>query len=218
MKNIFPILGIETSGELCSVALMLNESKFYEFNILEKHIHSKKLIEMIDTLLKSAEIELNSIAQIAVSMGPGSFTGLRIGLTAAKGLGLGANIPLTPVHTFDAMAFQISEYLPKESKFVILRSASIDDFYFAEYFYDGNICASQSDISLLNKDELNQKLIGSNLIFSDLESNYAFKKIINPGAIQICKYAYLFGQDLLTFDYDYLEPFYLKQFIARVKK
>ena len=218
MKNIFPILGIETSGELCSVALMLNEITLYEFNILEKHIHSKKLLEMIDDLLKSAEIELKSIAQIAVSIGPGSFTGLRIGLTAAKGLGLGGNIPLTPIQTFNAMALQISEYLQKDSQFIILRNASIEDLYFAEYLYDGNVCSPLSEVFLLKKDELNKKLVGGNLIFSDLESNNGAKKIVGPGAAHICKYAYLFGQDLLTFDYDYLEPFYLKQFIARVKK
>ena len=218
MKNIFPILGIETSGELCSVALMLNEITLYEFNILEKHIHSKKLLEMIDDLLKSAEIELKSIAQIAVSIGPGSFTGLRIGLTAAKGLGLGGNIPLTPIQTFNAMALQISEYLQKDSQFIILRNASIEDLYFAEYLYDGNVCSPLSEVFLLKKDELNKKLVGGNLIFSDLESNNGAKKIVGPGAAHICKYAYLLGQDLLTFDYDYLEPFYLKQFIARVKK
>ncbi|MDQ7815696.1 MAG: tRNA (adenosine(37)-N6)-threonylcarbamoyltransferase complex dimerization subunit type 1 TsaB [Melioribacteraceae bacterium] len=218
MKNIFPILGIETSGELCSVALMLNETTFYEFNILEKHIHSKKLLEMIDNLLKSAEIELKDISQIAVSIGPGSFTGLRIGLTAAKGLGLGGNIPLTPIQTFNAMALQISEYLQKDSRFIILRNASIEDLYFAEYLYDGNVCSPLSEVFLLKKDELNKKLVWGNLIFSDLESNNGVKKIVSPGAAHICKYAYLFGQDLLTFDYDYLEPFYLKQFIARVKK
>lgn len=218
MKDIFPILGIETSGELCSVALMLNEKTLYEFNILEKHIHSKKLLVMIDDLLKSAELDLKNITQIAVSMGPGSFTGLRIGLSAAKGLGLGANIPITPVHTFNAMALQISEYLDKDSQFILLRNASIDDAYFAEYKYDGNLCISLTDVSLLKKEELQNRISGKNLIFSDLEINFSFKKIIGPDAAHICKYAYLFGKDLLTFDYDYLEPFYFKQFILRDKK
>ncbi|NMB81660.1 MAG: hypothetical protein GYA14_07550, partial [Ignavibacteria bacterium] len=48
MNNFLPILGIETSGDLCSVAIMMNEKSFYEVNILEKHVHSKKILELID--------------------------------------------------------------------------------------------------------------------------------------------------------------------------
>lgn len=218
MKDIFPILGIETTSELCSVALMINEKTLYEFNILEKHIHSKKLLGMIGDLFKSAELDLKNVIQIAVSMGPGSFTGLRIGLSAAKGLGLGANIPITPVHTFNALALQISEYLDKDSQFVLLRNASIDDAYFAEYKYNGNLCISLTDVSLVKKEELQTRITGKNLIFSDLELNSEVKRVVGPDAAHICKYAYLFGKDLLTFDYDYLEPFYLKHFIFRDKQ
>ena len=97
MNELFPILAVETSGELCSVALLLDEKNFIELNYLQKQIHSQKLIGMIDTVLETAATELRGVKSIAVSMGPGSFTGLRIGLSAVKGIAFGANLPIIPI-------------------------------------------------------------------------------------------------------------------------
>ncbi|HOI29754.1 MAG TPA: tRNA (adenosine(37)-N6)-threonylcarbamoyltransferase complex dimerization subunit type 1 TsaB [Melioribacteraceae bacterium] len=218
MKTNFPILGIETSGELCSVALMVNDSEYYEVNILKKHIHSRKLIDMIDSVLKESGTDIKKISSIAVSMGPGSFTGLRIGLTAAKGLAFGSQLPVIPVSTFNAMAVVISGFLKPETEFAVMRNASIEDLYFSEFVSEGISFRTLKETCLVNKKDLEQLLSGKDLIFGDLTENFPVKRFRGPEAVDICRYAYLFGKDLLTFDYDYLEPYYLKQFIARVKK
>lgn len=218
MNNFLPILGIETSGDLCSVAIMMNEKSFYEVNILEKHVHSKKILELIDLLLKEAGLELKQLSHIAVSMGPGSFTGLRIGLTTAKGLGYGANLPIVPIPTFNALALQISDFVPAKNNFVIIKNASVDDLYYASLYYDGKKIGFSSELSIIKKNDIESILKNDELIFSDIDFEFATKKIIGPSALNICRYSYLFGKDLLTFDYDYLEPFYLKQFLVRVKK
>lgn len=218
MKTNFPILGIETSGELCSVALMVDESEYYEVNILKKHIHSRKLIDMIDTVLKESGTEITKIASIAVSMGPGSFTGLRIGLTTAKGLAFGSKLPIVPVSTFSAMAVVISGFLKPETDFTVIRNASIEDLYLAEFVSQAESFRTKKEISLVNRKDLDQLLTGRDFIFGDLTGNFPVKGFRGPEAVDICRYAYLFGKDLLTFDYDYLEPHYLKQFITRVKK
>jgi tRNA threonylcarbamoyladenosine biosynthesis protein TsaB len=218
MNNGLPILGIETSGELCSVALLVNETTFYEINILEKHVHSKKILNLIDILLKEAGIELTKLSHIAVSIGPGSFTGLRIGLTTAKGIGFGSNLPIVPVPTFNAMALQVSDFIPDNSNFAIVKNASMDDIYFAIFHYDGKGIRSINELSLVKKNEIEKKITNTELVFSDVVLNIPSKKVIGPDAYNICRYSYLFGKDLLTFDYDYLEPFYLKQFLTRVKK
>lgn len=218
MNNFLPILGIETSGDLCSVAIMMNEKSFYEINILEKHVHSKKILELIDLLLKEAGLELKKLSHIAVSIGPGSFTGLRIGLTTAKGLGYGANLPIVPVPTFNALALQISDFVPMNNNFVIIKNASVDDLYYASPYYDGKKIGFSHELSIIKKNDIESILKNDELIFSDIDFEFATKKIIGPSALNICRYSYLFGKDLLTFDYDYLEPFYLKQFLVRVKK
>lgn len=218
MNNGLPILGIETSGELCSVALLVNETIFYEINILEKHIHSKKILNMIDVLLKESDIDLSKLSHIAVSIGPGSFTGLRIGLTTAKGIGFGSNLPIVPVPTFNAMALQVSDFVTDGTNFNIVKNASMDDLYFARFYYNSGEIHSLNEISLIKKNEIEKKITNMELVFSDVKINIPSKKVIGPDAYNICRYSYLFGKDLLTFDYDYLEPFYLKQFLSRVKK
>ncbi|MFA7422004.1 MAG: tRNA (adenosine(37)-N6)-threonylcarbamoyltransferase complex dimerization subunit type 1 TsaB, partial [Melioribacteraceae bacterium] len=115
MNNLFPILAVETTGEMCSVAIHLDQKNFIELNYLEKHIHSQKLINMVDSVLSQADVKLENIKAIAVSMGPGSFTGLRIGLAAVKGLAFGSSLGIIPVPTFDAYALQISEASPRDN-------------------------------------------------------------------------------------------------------
>lgn len=218
MRNNLPILGIETSGELCSVALMLNENTFFEMNILKKHVHSEKLIEIIDVVLKSADKELKNLSHIAVSIGPGSFTGLRIGLTAAKSLAFGANIPISTVPTFNALAMQISGFVKERSKFAIIRKASIDDSYVSICSADKNSFGLKLDVNLILSEQISTHIKNIDQLFGDSIVELNIANIIGPTAINICKWSYFFGKDLLTFDYDYLEPHYLKNFIVRVKK
>jgi tRNA threonylcarbamoyladenosine biosynthesis protein TsaB len=83
MIKYSPILAIETSGNNCSAALYYNENEAFEKTITGKHIHSQKLLTMIDELLIEKKISIKSIKSIAISVGPGSFTGLRIGMSVA---------------------------------------------------------------------------------------------------------------------------------------
>lgn len=101
------ILGIETSGPLASVAIIKDgevqglKVGDYELN------HSETLMPMLDELVKDTGIELERVDAIAVSAGPGSFTGLRIGSAAAKGLGMALNKPLIHIPTLHGMAYNL---------------------------------------------------------------------------------------------------------------
>ena len=101
------ILGIETSGPLASVALLkdgeVQGMKVGEFKVT----HSETLMPMIDELVKETGMKLESLDAIAVSAGPGSFTGLRIGSATAKGLGMALNKPLIHIPTLHGMAYNL---------------------------------------------------------------------------------------------------------------
>ena len=97
MESGLPILAIETSQEICGAAVLIEPNKFSESIIHIKNIHSEKIFNVIDSALKLAGLKLNMIKAIAVSAGPGSFTGLRIGMAAAKGIGIGSSLPIIPV-------------------------------------------------------------------------------------------------------------------------
>ena len=100
------ILGIESAALTASVAVVTEEYVLAEYTVNYKKTHSQTLLPMIDEIVKMVELDLHEIDAIAVSGGPGSFTGLRIGSATAKGLGLALNKPLIHVPTVDAMAYQ----------------------------------------------------------------------------------------------------------------
>ena len=101
------ILAIDSSGLVASVAVTEDDNLIAEYTTNYKKTHSQTLLPMLDEVKKMIELDLNTIDAIAVSAGPGSFTGLRIGSATAKGLGLALNKPLIGVPTVDALAMNL---------------------------------------------------------------------------------------------------------------
>ena len=101
------ILGIESASMVASAALLIDGELHAEFTLNHKKTHSQTLLPLIDGMLKFSETEPETLDAIAVSGGPGSFTGLRIGSATAKGIGLALNKPLIHVPTLDAFAYGI---------------------------------------------------------------------------------------------------------------
>lgn len=99
------ILGIESSSLVASAAVVENEVTLAEYTVNYKKKHSQTLLPMIDEMMRLLDMEPSAVDAIAVSGGPGSFTGLRIGSATAKGLGLALKKPLIHVPTLDAMAY-----------------------------------------------------------------------------------------------------------------
>lgn len=101
------ILGIESAALVASVAVLTDDTMTAEYTVNFKKTHSQTLLPMIDEVVRMLGIELETVDAIAVSGGPGSFTGLRIGSATAKGLGLALEKPLIHVPTLDAMAYNL---------------------------------------------------------------------------------------------------------------
>ena len=101
------ILAIDSSGLTASVALMKNGLITAEYIVNNKKTHSQTLLPMIDEIMKASETDPKELDGIAISKGPGSFTGLRIGSATAKGLGLALDIPIAEVSTLDALGYNL---------------------------------------------------------------------------------------------------------------
>lgn len=101
------ILGIESSSLVASVAIVEDGVTMAEYTANFKKTHSQTLLPMIDAVVSLLDVDLSTIDAIAVSGGPGSFTGLRIGSATAKGLGLALNKPLIHVPTLDGTAYNM---------------------------------------------------------------------------------------------------------------
>ncbi|MCI8902078.1 MAG: tRNA (adenosine(37)-N6)-threonylcarbamoyltransferase complex dimerization subunit type 1 TsaB [Lachnospiraceae bacterium] len=101
------ILALDSSGLVASAAVVEDDITIAEYTINHKKTHSQTLLPMLDELRRMTELDLHTLDAIAVAAGPGSFTGLRIGSATAKGLGLALDIPIIPVPTVDALAFNL---------------------------------------------------------------------------------------------------------------
>ncbi len=101
------ILGIDSSSLVASVSLLEDGIILGEYTINHKITHSQTLLPMIEQLLNMIDVDINTVDAVAIAAGPGSFTGLRIGGSTAKGLGQALSVPIIPVPTIDAMAYNL---------------------------------------------------------------------------------------------------------------
>ncbi|MEX0602753.1 MAG: tRNA (adenosine(37)-N6)-threonylcarbamoyltransferase complex dimerization subunit type 1 TsaB, partial [Bacteroidota bacterium] len=127
------VLGLETSTDVCSVGLIREQEIRVERSVIESHIHSEKLLTLVQEVLKQAGMALADLEGIGVSVGPGSFTGLRIGLSSAKGLAFALDKPLAAVPTFQAIASAAFERHPDIHRPGIVLDAKQGDFYTAVF-------------------------------------------------------------------------------------
>lgn len=219
MNNLLPILSIETSGENCGVCLYYDDNKFMEIILRQKHVASEKLLQIIDQLFVTMDTSLEKIGAIAISSGPGSFTGLRIGMSAVKGLAFGSNKPIIPVPTFEALALQISSIITPDTPFIISNKVNIEETYFAKFRSGINHYQIEQEIQVIRNEELAQKIEQGIAVYGNsipsTESKFFHKELSVPSPYWIAKWSYSFGKDLVTLEYDFLEPAYFKNFIVR---
>jgi tRNA threonylcarbamoyladenosine biosynthesis protein TsaB len=129
-------LGIDTTTDILNVTIIENGVLIFDYMINKPGItHSSTLIPSLRNIMKIAEINLNELDGIAVSIGPGSFTGLRVGLATAKGLAFSLSIPIIGVNSLEAYALRWKE-LPGILCPII--KARKDDYYFTFYQKERN--------------------------------------------------------------------------------
>lgn len=122
------ILAIETATSACSVALHVN-GRVQEVSEIGNNVHSQVLLTMVREVLEQAHIKIADLDAIAVGQGPGSFTGLRIGVGVAQGLAYGAGCPMVGVSSLDALANQSDN----NGYIIATIDARMGEVYWCEY-------------------------------------------------------------------------------------
>jgi len=222
MFDKFPILAIETSQASCGVCIFFDDDKFYEINVKLKNAHAEKIFEIIDSVFKISGIQLSELGSIAVSAGPGSFTGLRIGMSAAKGIAFGHSLPIIPVPTFEALAFQISNQLDDNREFIIANKVNIEEVYFAKFKVKANNYIFVQELQIKKSFDTiavnNDCLIFGNAAFSNISSERILPESY-PKPEYIAKWTKCFGEEKVQYNLDFLQPNYHKEFTVRdIKK
>jgi len=213
-----PVLAFETSENLCGVCIYFSDEKYFSSIINLKHSHSEKIFEAAEWLFRTSGIKPEDLDSIAISEGPGSFTGLRIGFSAAKGIAYGANIPIVPVPTYKAFAFQLAHIKNDGDEFIISNKVNKEEVYFAKFQIRANSYIFAEDLTILRKDFFMRKaegikVFGNAAVLLDKPVEYPS----TPDPLFIAKWAIEFGTNKKTLKYDFMEPNYLKDFIIKEK-
>ena len=218
------ILNIETSTKNCSVSIAKDGVQLCSVEENEESFaHGEKLNQFIDWCIDGAEITLNDLDAICVSKGPGSYTGLRIGVSSAKGFAFGLNLPLLAINSLQILAeMQINKGFDLIIPMIDARRMEV---YTAQFDTNGNqLTATEAKVI----DETSfEELKGKKIVFvgdgaekcqevlAHLDATFVQ---IFPSAKYMCEQAEKRFEEKQFEDVAYFEPYYLKDFVAGKKK
>jgi tRNA threonylcarbamoyladenosine biosynthesis protein TsaB len=219
------ILGLETSTAVCSVGLFREKKPDIETSLRESHIHSEKLLTLVQDVFRSGEMTLDQLDAIAVSIGPGSFTGLRIGLSTAKGLSFALEKPIIAVPTFEAIAEAGRQKYPGMSSVVVLMDAKKGEWYVGGFLVEGERVKESGAVEIKVLEEaLSAANTSTSLVLTDsveVVRQHLKQNAVVEDALLCCRgnivasLGYRKAVKKEFADVAALEPMYLKDFIVR---
>lgn len=125
------LLAIETSGSVCSVAVSIDGALAASIEIIQPNVHDAKLADLVTQVCQGADVAVRDLSYVAVSSGPGSFTGLRIGVSMAKGLCVASNAKLIGVPTTTALLHASTEVAQRSgAESIVCVIPSHQDLYY----------------------------------------------------------------------------------------
>jgi len=230
------ILNIETATPLCSASLA-DEGKVLSLKeTLEEKSHAKLLTSFIDEILKEQGMEIQELDAVAVGKGPGSYTGLRIGVSTAKGICYGANLPLLAAGTLQILCNQLLLTANPETRAILGRSSTIIcpmidarrmEVYYALYNNSGEEI-SNAAARIINNQTFSLVLENHQVVFIGTGApkcrtiinhpNAVFFDHVYPSAGSLASLSYKAYQNNKFENLAYFEPFYLKDFVGTVAK
>ena len=225
LKIVATVLHIETATKNCSVSLgkkgkIIAHEAFND----NSYSHAEKLHALINETIQKAGVKFNDLDAVAVSQGPGSYTGLRIGVSAAKGLCFALDIPLIAIPTLQilAQAVNIEEGLKVpmlDARRLEVYSAIYDKKNLLIRDVEAEIINDQSFNNILEKGEVHFFGDGAEKCRSLIQhKNARFIENVFPSAKEMVAIAYDRFRNTLFEDVAYFEPFYLKDFVVTTSK
>ncbi len=226
------LLSLETSSPVCSVALhrMADGSLVGQSELRLDKSHSTHLTVLIEQLLANTGHRLADLAAVAVSDGPGSYTGLRIGAAAAKGLCFALDIPLVAVSTLQALAAQVAAVTARPETWLYgpMLDARRQEVYTALYAADGRELLPPTNL-ILDADSLAEHLAHHAVLFCGSGAakfaplvqdnpNAVFLAGVQPSAVSLGELVWAAYQRQEFRDVAYYEPFYLKEVYTTTPK
>jgi tRNA threonylcarbamoyladenosine biosynthesis protein TsaB len=223
------ILNLETATTMCSVALAKDGLLLSKKELNGDYTHAENLTCFIETIFEEVKLSLNEVDAIAISKGPGSYTGLRIGVSTAKGLCYSLDKPMIALNTLEHSAYGCSiQYGKDDELFCPMIDARRMEVYCAVFDKSNRLIRStaaeiidvQSFQTLLEKQTVYFFGDGATKCKPVLASNRnaVFLDHLYPSAVNMIALSEKAFQHRQFEDIAYFEPFYLKDFVAGKKK
>ncbi len=223
---MFNLLCIETATEICSVALLQDDKLIALRENHEGNAHASQITLLIEAVMKDANIELKNLDAIAVSKGPGSYTGLRVGVSTAKGLCYALDIPLIAINTLESLAHEIIKNNNiQKANFCAMLDARRMEVYCAVFDNQMN-SIKKTEAKIIDENSFADLLEISEVYFFGNGSAKCKNIFTHPNAKFIddikCSALNMNGIAQKLFlekqfeDVAYFEPFYLKDFVGTI--
>lgn len=218
------ILNIETTSKNCSVAIAKDGSIVAVREMAELgYSHAEKLHVFVKEVLQEARIQLSDLNAVAVSQGPGSYTGLRIGVSAAKGFCLALDIPLIAIDTMEVLARQVKQ---KDGLIIPLIDARRMEVYSAIFDTDfqvvnatkAEIITSESFSTLKDTVYFVGDGVAKCKTILVKDSFHFLDTVVFPSAKEMCELSFDKHKKSDFVSVAYFEPYYLKDFFIAPKK
>ncbi|WLD59115.1 tRNA (adenosine(37)-N6)-threonylcarbamoyltransferase complex dimerization subunit type 1 TsaB [Salinispirillum sp. LH 10-3-1] len=148
------LLALDTSTEACSVALWADGAVVEEIYEIAERSHTQRLLPMIETVLNDAGLQLGDLDGLVCTRGPGSFTGIRVGVSAAQGLAFAAELPVLPLSTLAVLAWQGVQAEHGKERWQVVMDARMGEIYYAAYAWLNGKLTVLADEQLLAPAEL----------------------------------------------------------------
>jgi tRNA threonylcarbamoyladenosine biosynthesis protein TsaB len=223
------ILNLETATKVCSVSLSKDEEIISYREYFGEYAHAEKLTVFVQQVLKEAQLAFSDLDAVAVSKGPGSYTGLRIGVSAAKGFAFTLEIPLLAVSTLENMALQaIRKTGDPSALYCPMIDARRMEVYCA--FYDKELKEIQKTSAEIIDENSFDGLLKTHKVFFFGDGSAKCREVLgaNPSAVFLegigPSSLSMAPLSLAAFKAEkfenvaYFEPFYLKEFVTTVPK
>lgn len=222
------LLSIDTSIRGCSVAVHQDSSLLASYDLHTDRSSSSMLTTLMDTAVKHAGFTLNDLDAIAVAKGPGSYTGLRVGVSSAKGLCYALDKPLIAINTLEAMSLQLKSFFPEHLLCPMIDARRME--VYAAIFDATNNFVQSTQAVIMDENSFQDLLLEHRIVFfgdgaakcEKLLGNHPNaifqKKEVRPSAITIGELAAKAFQNEHFEDVATFEPYYLKDFMSPPSK
>jgi tRNA threonylcarbamoyladenosine biosynthesis protein TsaB len=220
------LLSLSTSSDVLSLSLSENDQLIASFESEGNKRHAELIVPEIKNLMETTGLKFSDLDGICVNLGPGSFTGLRVGLSVAKGIAFGSKLKLYGYTNFEELLLQAILRMNVNGKCAVLIPSRKNEFYFGAFQVQRKNFAQLDVFELMTFDEFKTHSHHFDYLIIDQKVESKFEELSKDLKLISLKNNSFYGALLIQSnpekyfceDYFYLEPLYLKNFDVKLKK